>query len=81
MGLSDNNSYKYEVIGEKHIRISLWHTVAYTLKNVAAGDRIAMRYGLYYMPPFVFSACNICAYGHANADVYYAFVVHIFQNI
>lgn len=58
MGLSDNNSYKYEVIGEKHIRISLGKTVAYTLKNVTAGDRIAMRYGLYYMPPFVFNACN-----------------------
>ena len=58
MGLSDNNSYKYELIDKNHIRISLWHTVAYTLKNVAVGDRIAMRYGLYYMPPFVFSACN-----------------------
>lgn len=58
MGLADNNSYKYELIGEKHIRISLWHTVAYTLKNIVVGDRICLRYGLYFKPPFVFCACN-----------------------
>jgi len=58
MGLADNNTYKYEIIGEKHIRISLWHTVAYTLKNIAVGDRLCLRYGLYFKPPFVFEACN-----------------------
>lgn len=58
MGLADNNSYKYEVIGDKHLRISLWHTVAYTLKNISVGELICIRHGLYSMPPFVFVACN-----------------------
>lgn len=58
MGLSDNNSYKYEVLSQNYIRINLWHTVAYTLKNIAVGDKICLRYGLYFKPPFVFNACN-----------------------
>ncbi|MBQ9355572.1 MAG: hypothetical protein IJT84_07845 [Clostridia bacterium] len=58
MGLSDNNSYKYEMIGDKHLRISLWHTVAYTLKNISVGELICLRHGLYSMPPFIFNACN-----------------------
>jgi len=58
MGLSDSNSYKYELLSEKSIRISLWHTVAYTLKNIAVGDKLCLRYALYFKPPFVFTACN-----------------------
>ena len=58
MGLSDNNSYKYEMIGERHLRISLWYTVAYTLKNISVGELICLSHALYSRPPFVFKGCN-----------------------
>lgn len=58
MGLADNNSYKYEMIGDKHLRVSLWHTVAYTLKNISVGELICLRHGLYSKPPLIFFACN-----------------------